>query len=260
MSEPERKVSYTIVYPHPDDSVRGSVILYAADINQPMDYFLYGAAKRWPVIPINPSLSLYRPYGLRIKPEKTLVQRTRQWLKEHLEDDPEDVQFSLLGDIIGDVLPEDRDRRCLDVIIVTPEVVESLDEDEEGELGRVYGKALREREARARSVDKALPSPSMGVESSAGVRSVFKANGHLFHAGRPAGNYGPPVAIFDPALGLLAYRLSHLDDDDDDLPEIRPDHDECKSAHKFVSRALDCYDEHSAEDQPDRNQGVCRVA
>ncbi|RPD68891.1 hypothetical protein L226DRAFT_548375 [Lentinus tigrinus ALCF2SS1-7] len=236
MYEPESAESYVVIYPHPDEAVCGAVALSAAGIKRRMDFIIQQAAKRWPVIPMNPSPLLYRPSGLRIKPDKTLVQRTRQWLKEHLEDDPEDVQFSLLGDIIKDVLPEDRDRRCLDVIIVTPEVVESLDEDEEGELGHVYGKALREREARARSVDKALPSPSMGVESSAGVRSVFKANGHLFHAGRPAGNYGPPVAIFDPALGLLAYRLSHLDDDD--LPEIRPDHEECKWAHNAEDQRI----------------------
>ena len=48
------------------------------------------------------------------------------------------------------------------------------------------------------------------------------------------------MALFDPALGLLAYRLSHLDDD---LPEIRPGHTEYKLAHQFIDMSLANYDD-----------------
>jgi hypothetical protein len=42
------------------------------------------------------------------------------------------------------------------------------------------------------------------------------------HAGRPAGNFGPPVSLFNHALGLFDYHLCHLDGEsstvDLDLP------------------------------------------
>ncbi|RPD68890.1 hypothetical protein L226DRAFT_617244 [Lentinus tigrinus ALCF2SS1-7] len=271
MSEPEHTVSYSIVYPHPDDGFRGIVILSGADIKKHMCFILDEAAKQWPVIPNDPEkATLYRPSGLRIRPIKTLVQRTRQWLRDHLEDDPkwvlisddggsEDelddelelqggqggIEFWLKGDVIGHVLPRDRDRDCVDVIIVTREIIESLNEDNEGELERAYGKALRDREAGARTTNKALPAPSAGIPSS-GDLFPWKGDedGKLIHAGRPEKNYGPPAALFDPILGLLAYRLSHLDDDRDP-PEPRRGY-WCES-YRFALGAVDCYDK-DAED------------
>ncbi len=34
-----------------------------------------------------------------------------------------------------------------------------------------------------------------------------------FHSGRPAGNFGPPVSLFNPALGLFDHHLRHLDNE-----------------------------------------------
>ncbi|KAI0730658.1 hypothetical protein C8Q76DRAFT_715689 [Earliella scabrosa] len=97
---------------------------------------------------------------------------------------------------------------------------------------------LSDREAGARAAHNTLPSPSVGISSFSDLQSVFTKHADVFHAGRPHGNYGPPVALYDPILGLLAFRLSHLDDD---LPEIRPNRDELKWAHEFICRSLACY-------------------
>ena len=58
-----------------------------------------------------------------------------------------------------------------------------------------------------------FPTPSVGVSSFEGVGRVVKGFGDSFHAGRPAGNFGPPVSLFNRHLGLFDYRLRHLDDD-----------------------------------------------
>ncbi|RPD64661.1 hypothetical protein L226DRAFT_565364 [Lentinus tigrinus ALCF2SS1-7] len=160
-------------------------------------------------------------------------------LKEH--DSDQDAAFDLLGDAIVDRLPLKRDPHELDILIVTSDIKDSL--DEVGELNTARGKAIRGRETSVHTVNRILPSPSGGVHSFSAIKALFQSNGDHFHAGRPDGNYGPPVALFNPVLGLLAYRLSHLDDN---LPEIRPDHHESKLVHEFISRSLNCYD---GEDQ-----------
>ena len=38
-----------------------------------------------------------------------------------------------------------------------------------------------------------------------------------FHAGRPAGNFGPLVSLFNGALGLFDYHLCHLEDESSTL-------------------------------------------
>ena len=58
-----------------------------------------------------------------------------------------------------------------------------------------------------------FPTPSAGVSSFGGVERVVKDFGDSFHAGRPAGNFGPPVSLFNRHLGLFEYCLHHLDDD-----------------------------------------------
>ena len=45
------------------------------------------------------------------------------------------------------------------------------------------------------------------------MHKVVGDHADKFHAGRPAGNYGPPVSLFNHALGRLDHRLRHLDDD-----------------------------------------------
>jgi hypothetical protein len=45
------------------------------------------------------------------------------------------------------------------------------------------------------------------------VKQVFVKAKDDFHGGRPAGNFGPPVSLFNPALGQFDYDLCHLDDE-----------------------------------------------
>ncbi len=80
-----------------------------------------------------------------------------------------------------------------------------------------------------------LESPSTTFKSFETMKELFNAD---FHAGRPSDNFGPPAALFRPALGLLHYHLTHLDDD---LLEIRPDYHQIEQAHTFISASLESY-------------------
>jgi len=64
-----------------------------------------------------------------------------------------------------------------------------------------------------------------------------------FHSGRPAGNFGPPVSLFNPALGLFDYHLRHLDDESFilDLPPTL-----IELAHLFMVVSADSYADKSA--------------
>ncbi|RDX51830.1 hypothetical protein OH76DRAFT_1346295, partial [Lentinus brumalis] len=174
------------------------------------------------------------PVGLCIKPRETLFGRARQWLREHLEDGG--VKLDVFGDTISEALPENRDLHDVDIMIVTPDIKESLDEFLD--LSPDHVKAIRDREAGVRAA-AGLPSPSTGVGTFSGLQTVINGNADVFHTGRPHNNHGPPVALFNPILGLLAHRLSHVDKDD---PAIRPDHHESKWAHEFIHASLECYD------------------
>ena len=63
-----------------------------------------------------------------------------------------------------------------------------------------------------------------------------------FHSGRPAGNFGPPVSLFNRALGLFDYHLSHLDDESStvDLPPSL-----IQQAHIFMVVAANSYSNES---------------
>jgi hypothetical protein len=82
-----------------------------------------------------------------------------------------------------------------------------------------YGSSEREKGIKLFR-KSSFPRPSAGVSSFGGVERVVQDFKDTFHAGRPAGNFGPPVSLFNRHLGLFDYRLSHLDDDSSsvDLP------------------------------------------
>ncbi|KAI0286822.1 hypothetical protein BGY98DRAFT_929912 [Russula aff. rugulosa BPL654] len=89
------------------------------------------------------------------------------------------------------------------------------------DVGDINFLALRKREKGIKLFRKSsFPRPSAGVSSFGGVERVVQDFKDTFHAGRPAGNFGPPVSLFNRHLGLFDYRLSHLDDDSSsvDLP------------------------------------------
>jgi hypothetical protein len=58
------------------------------------------------------------------------------------------------------------------------------------------------------------------------------------HSGRPAGNFGLPVSLFNHALGRFDYHLRHLDDESFplDLPPTL-----VELAHMFMETAASCY-------------------
>ncbi|KAA1475592.1 hypothetical protein DENSPDRAFT_932458 [Dentipellis sp. KUC8613] len=225
---------YSFIFPHPDQPVYNFVELPLELINRRIAFLLAQACLENPKIPTRPRPRLFKPSGLVIKPRETLVERTQQWLKKNIEDRSATVELDPFDDITNEVFPVDREPHMLDLIIVTPEIEESL--ETVGELDASHAKAIRDREAGIQAANRILPSPSGGVGSAAALKSLFTGNG--FHVGRPAGNYGPPVALFNPVLGLLAHRLSQLESD---IPEIRPDHHERKRAHEFIAASLRSY-------------------
>ena len=71
-----------------------------------------------------------------------------------------------------------------------------------------------EREEEATWVREKMPPPSDYVKSASQLTEVFTKGRLKFHCGRPMGNYGPSVSLFNRVLGLVAYWANHLDDDD----------------------------------------------
>ncbi|KAI0808283.1 hypothetical protein C8Q74DRAFT_1363684 [Fomes fomentarius] len=218
-----------VYYPHPDRPVTHFVTVTPQLAKQHVSRLLARAAVKIPIKDIQTQVTLYRPSGLLIEPIPTLLERTRQWLREHLED--QSVQLDI-SEVISEVFPEDRNYRELDVIVVTPDIEESLDEV----AGDRFGKVIRDRESAIRG--NAIDSTT--IKTSGTMQELFNAD---FHAGRPSDKFGPPAALFSPVLGLLHYHLAHLDDD---LPEIRIDHHELQRAHAFISASLESYDNEDA--------------
>ena len=95
-----------------------------------------------------------------------------------------------------------------------------------------------EREKGIKSLRDTLVAPSAGVCNFAGVEKVVNKAKNDFHAGRPAGNFGPPASLFNQALGLFDYHLSHLDAEP---PLFHPDQSIFEFAHVFMNISADIY-------------------
>ena len=99
-----------------------------------------------------------------------------------------------------------------------------------------YGSS--EREKGIKLFQKSFISLSSGVSSFAGVNQVADNAKNNFHAGRPAENFGPPVSLFNQALGRFDYHLSHLDTE----PPIVDTHQSIfQFAHVFMHISAESY-------------------
>ena len=95
-----------------------------------------------------------------------------------------------------------------------------------------------ERAKGLKSLRDSLTKPSLGVSSAGGVETVVNKAKNDFHAGRPAGNFGPPASLFNQALGLFDYHLCHLDDE----PPIVNTHQSIfQFTHQFMHISAECY-------------------
>ena len=70
------------------------------------------------------------------------------------------------------------------------------------------------------------------------MENVVKKSKNDFHAGRPAGNFGPPVSLFNRALGLFDYHLCHLDAEP---PIVDTNQSIFQLAHMFIKISADVY-------------------
>jgi hypothetical protein len=80
--------------------------------------------------------------------------------------------------------------------------------------------------------------PSAGVSSFAGVERVVQRCQDNFHTGRPAGNIGPPVSLFNRHLGWFDYLLRNLDDDSS---AANPSPSLIRETHRFIKFSADTY-------------------
>ncbi|KZT70536.1 hypothetical protein DAEQUDRAFT_689285 [Daedalea quercina L-15889] len=181
--------------------------------------------------------TFYKLNDLAINPIATLLERTGEWLCEHRE---EAGRKLLRSQDVGTIFPEGIDIQNVHLLLVTPLILKNLDDTRELEVD--VREAMLEREEKTSHIRRLLPTPSDGV-SSAGVPKVVNNHNDCFHAGRPDDNYGPPVALFNPTLGLLAYHLRHIDSD---IPMIEPSDDDCLKTHGFMVEALSSSDNEEA--------------
>jgi hypothetical protein len=94
------------------------------------------------------------------------------------------------------------------------------------------------RELSIKALHELLPTPSQG-STSEGVRHFIDyTKPFTLHGGRPNANFGPPVALFHPVLGLLAHHISHLDED---IPEATPSPIQFARTHELIIKSLGAY-------------------
>ena len=168
-----------------------------------------------------------------------MLSRSRDWLRLHLDDGRRAFTSSRLCNAFPSVPPPDsvhvlvvtEERTSIVVDIIVTCFTGSLILDGLYDLGYLNSLALKRtpvlyvstivllfdyglsgRTEGIKSFRSSIPSPSAGVSSSAGVVQVVNHARNSFHSGRPAGNFGPPVSLFNP-LGLFNYHLCHLDDE-----------------------------------------------
>ena len=87
------------------------------------------------------------------------------------------------------------------------------------------------------------PSSSDGIKDVSGIRKALNVPEAVVHGGRPAGNCGPPPALFNAALAKFDYHLRHLDEDVD---ELDVDAYFLRDAHLFIEKSLAIYDSEDA--------------
>ncbi|EJF58043.1 hypothetical protein DICSQDRAFT_139665 [Dichomitus squalens LYAD-421 SS1] len=225
-------VDYIFFYPHPDGAYDIVVTVAAAGTFR-LSHLWKLAREQEPSVASHlgaAKCTFYVPSDLLIEPGTTLLSRSRQWLLQHRQDDDKVVR---LIKEVRTIFPDGPSPDLVHFLVVTEEVLESLDE-----LGTLQDKALRECEKRTESIRNDVPRPSAGVSDFAGVQNVIVKNADKFHAGRPAGNYGPPASLFNHALGRFDYHLRHLDDD---IPEIDPPPALIRLVHSLMAAGARSY-------------------
>ncbi|PCH37309.1 hypothetical protein WOLCODRAFT_167418 [Wolfiporia cocos MD-104 SS10] len=234
----DEHADYVFYYPHPERATAEAVIWTEKLSKKSLKAFFLEACKDNLVLDelynSKEPFTLYKPIGLSFDPFETLLARSRQWLREHHHIEQDKLPAA---ERIARAFPDGPDLDDVNILIVTAEILESL--EDVGDLEARHRKVIRQREMEVRRIRESFPAPSAGVKSFSGVQMVVNDNADSFHAGRPASNHGPPVALFDPTLGLLAYYLSHLDDD---IPEIEPNHLQIGAVHMFMEQALCSYE------------------
>ncbi|TBU27934.1 hypothetical protein BD311DRAFT_807273 [Dichomitus squalens] len=225
-------VDYIFFYPHRDGAYDIVVTVAAADTFR-LSHLWKLAREQEPSVASHlgaAKCTFYVPSDLLIEPDTTLLSRSRQWLLQHRQD--EDKVVRLIKEV-RTIFPDGPSPDLVHFLVVTEEVLESLDE-----LGTLQDQALREREKRTESIRNDVPRRSAGVSDFAGVQNVVVKNADKFHAGRPAGNYGPPASLFNHALGRFDYHLRHLDDD---IPEIDPPPALIRLVHSLMAAGAHSY-------------------
>ncbi|EJF57295.1 hypothetical protein DICSQDRAFT_174058 [Dichomitus squalens LYAD-421 SS1] len=170
---------YIFFYPHPD--IRNNDIVVNAPSTSRLQHLWDRAKSQEPSIASHigtAQCTLYVLSDLPTEPDATLFSRSRECLRLHCHDeDKVATRFRQVSKFFPD-------GPSPDMVHFLSSRKTSLDQ-----LGTIQDQVLR------------------------GMRKVVVDNADKFHAGRPAGNYGPPACLFNHALGLVDYRLRHLDDD-----------------------------------------------
>ncbi|KAL5485856.1 hypothetical protein ACEPAI_6898 [Sanghuangporus weigelae] len=170
-------------------------------------------------------LILLKCGSLSVLPVSARYNDALKWIRDHAHNEEIRMDSSLLLTDYFGTGPAPPSSKVIDVIAVTESTLESRDV--------VYAlpdiHASKVSKDRLSQLDgmKRFPSSSEGVKSEENIRGWTNDNTGV-HTHRPVGNYGPPTALFHPALARLRHRLRHLDQIDE------PSADHFEWAHKFI--------------------------
>lgn len=175
-----------------------------------------------------------KPDGLVLQPRSTLLEHVKQWLRDHASYVADVDKHIDPSENLDGYYPLDEPAPTIHFLIVTDEVLEGLDKLRglPPLPKRVASSSIQESTHRVKSA----PSPSVGAGTPEGVAKLLCATGTI-HGGCPVGNYGPPPAVYHPALAIFDHHLWHLD-----APELEPKHAWLYRMHRFIETSLRHYD------------------
>ncbi|KAL5485676.1 hypothetical protein ACEPAI_6717 [Sanghuangporus weigelae] len=160
--------------------------------------------------------------SLSVLPASTRYNSALEWIRDNAQNEEIRMEGGLLLTHYFGTGPASAEAEVIEVMVVTDSILDVVYALPDIHASKVTKDRLSQLDGMKR-----FPSPSEGVKSEENIRGWANDSTGV-HIHQPVGNYGPPTALFHPALARLRHRLRHLDQIDE------PSAAHFEWAHKFI--------------------------